>query len=204
MRTQEWHALNHLCEGITHVGWAISRHARIYEASYKRFKSFYANCFRQGRTAMSKLVSIQNSETKTTQEDFFESLFPEKSINGSTEEACSADSSILARSGTKHSLFALETVMDDKEMSTRRPSNMDEGTMVAGRLFKILQSEGSSVFIQVLMSYLVEREDKLKVVRYKVNRIQNSVYVSSCKAPTLKNKERDGFIEIFNDGWRVT
>lgn len=30
-----------------------------------------------------------------------------------------------------------------------------------------------------------------------------SAYASSCRAPTLRNRDCDCFIEIFDDGWRV-
>lgn len=110
MLTQKWHALDHLCGTITHVDGMNSLHVGVYEASHKRFKSFYANSSRRGRTAMDEAVSTQSAQSPETQEGFIKSELSEKISEWECwSSARSANYSIPARSGAKTSLFIMKT-----------------------------------------------------------------------------------------------
>lgn len=44
---------------------------------------------------------------------------------------------------------------------------------------------------------------KTDVVRHRIVRLTKSAYVSSCRAPTLKDQVIDGFVEGDDNEWRV-
>lgn len=124
-------------------------------------------------------------------------------MEGSAEEARSADSSIPACSVPKHLLFALKTVICTEEMSPRRLSDMDEETIAGGKLFETLQCDGYRAFIRLSRSYFEERGDDVKVARYKLIRMPESAYASSCRAPFSRDNKRDDFKDFLDDGWSV-
>lgn len=107
--TQTWHALDQLCEAITHAGALYILHAGVYEPSHEWFKSCHANSSWRIRTAMDQVVFVQNVENPEMQVDFIVSRFQKSFLNGIPEETRGADSSILARFGAKEITILIES-----------------------------------------------------------------------------------------------
>ncbi|NJK52916.1 MAG: hypothetical protein HC936_08975 [Leptolyngbyaceae cyanobacterium SU_3_3] len=203
MHTQKWHALDHLCEAISDVGGIESLHGGIYEASHKRFKLFYSRSSRRKRTAMDEIISMQNAESSECFNEFIENRTSAVALNGCVDEARKSDSSFLTRNGAKSSLSDLETIMFAVEERSGECSDVDTGTTGSKRLLERLQCDGFRVLVRLLRSYFVERGEDLNIARHKVIRLPKSAYVSSCRAPTLRDRVKNGFVEFDDDGWRV-
>lgn len=80
---------------------------------------------------------------------------------------------------------------------------LKEATTAAKWGFATLQCYAFRVLVRLPRTYFVERGEDLKFARQKVIRLTKFSYVSSRRAPTLKDRVIDGFVELDDDCWRV-
>lgn len=104
--TEIRHALDQLCEVLTHVGGNESLHAGVYEPSRKQFKAIYVLSSRRKRSFINEVVAMQNSMESEAPNTFVDTNCLERRITGSAKEAHRMRLTVLARSSAKRTLFA--------------------------------------------------------------------------------------------------
>lgn len=188
---------------MSQAGEMKSLHAVVFEALHKRFKYLYENSSHRKRTAMGEVVSMQNVETMETTDHFINSRLERKAMNGSEEEAQNVDSCILARSGAKRTRLAFESEMLEVEVGRNVQVVAHKERQTARNQFLTLDSDGYRVFVRLVQSYFTDCGEYLNVTRYKTICMPKYAYVYSCRAPTLRDEEGNGFIEFLDVVWKV-
>lgn len=56
------HAMDHLCEAVTHVGEIENLYAGLYETLQKQFKEMFAPTSQRKRSSKSEVAAVQNSK----------------------------------------------------------------------------------------------------------------------------------------------
>lgn len=68
MGTQQWHALDHLCDAVREVGDLVYLHAGLSESSHKNIRAAHCLIFKRGRWVMRGFIEKHNNEnTRYTQ-----------------------------------------------------------------------------------------------------------------------------------------
>lgn len=134
------------------------------------------------------VVAMQNTKNSWASYTFHSLDVPERGVTISVRETCKMNSTVIAWSGAKSTLLALESVMFEIKSTKNEQFDKNDDKMAARELLRTPEDDGYSVFVLLLRSYFVEFGYGFSLVRHQKVRLPKSTYISCCGTPTLTDK----------------
>lgn len=110
---------------------------------------------------------------------------------------------LSSRKWNKCFLSELETVMFEIIENTERQHESKKRTSAEKLLMERLQWDGFPVLAWLLGTHFVKSREYSNIARNKEICLRNSAYVFICRALTIKDLVKCGFVEFVDDGWRL-
>lgn len=150
---------------------------------------------------MDEVVAMRKTNSPEASYMVLSLLCTKREVIYSAREGHRMNYTILALSGARSTLLAVEQVMF--EMESREDGRVDrsDDNMAARELREMLNNNGYSIFVRLLKLYFVECGYDIDIVRHEKICLPKSAYVCCCRTPTLTDKMQNCFV-VFEDDAR--